>query len=106
MSRKMNALGHRGDDHRFDPLPLEHDLPLAESQHRVSEQDQPGVGIQVATASRGRAVILEAVDLNDEPVADQKVDGVPIDPHLLTNPDTEVADSSEEVRLEARVDQR
>jgi len=65
----------------------------------------PGVDIQVATASRGRAVVLEAVDLNDEPVADQKVDGVPIDPHLLTNADTEVADSSEEDRLEARVAQ-
>jgi len=50
--------------------------------------------------------MLEAVKLNDETVTDQEVDGVPVDPHLLTDADTEAAESREEDRLEARVAQR
>ena len=40
-----------------------------------------------------RTVMLEAVELHDETVADQEVDGVPVDPHLLTDADAEAAES-------------
>ena len=102
----MKLLGHRGDEHRLDPLPLEHHLLIVESQHRVAEQHQPRIGIHVASTSSRRAVMLEAVELDDETVTDQEVDRVPVDPHLLTDADAEAAESREEDRLQARVAQR
>ncbi len=97
---EMESLGHRSDEQRFDSLPLEHHLLIVESQHRVAKQHEPGIGIHISAASGLRAVMLEAVYLDDEAFADQEVDRVPVDPYLLTYADGQVSDSREEDRFQ------
>ena len=71
----------------------------------------PGSGPQVKplgdirAALRARGMEREAVDLHDEPLADQAVDETPRDPRLLHDGDSPLAERGEQQGLEAGVGQ-
>ena len=80
----MSILEHpQNSRHGF--LPALEDVCVAKSQHSVSRTDD---AIR-AYSIDGRLVPLVAIQLDNEPSIDDKVDSVNPDLHLLCNPETE-----------------
>lgn len=101
----MQPLRHGCANAIDDSLGFEQDLDIVETQHRVAAQHEPRVLIEITTTVRGSAVESETIQLDDEPFADQTVDGMPIDPHLLAQRDRRARHERSEVALETRVRQ-
>ena len=88
----------RGDDGDH-PIRLEQHLVVVEAQHGVSEQDEPGVGGQVA-AALPTLVVGEPVELHDQPLADEPVHTMAVDRHLLANADPDRPGQQHEAGLD------
>ncbi|WP_447588066.1 hypothetical protein [Microbacterium lacticum] len=50
-------------------------------------------------------MVREAVELHDQPLPDEPVDRMPVDPHLLAHLHTQPAHEHDEARLEPRIGQ-
>jgi hypothetical protein len=73
---------------RCHGIPIEHNLYEIEPQGKVVQRDCDGVPIQIATPLITATVMLVAVDLDDEPIADQEINPPDaIDLNLRLHPD-------------------
>ena len=102
---QMQALCDGSSDDFLYLLRLEQHLVVVEAQHGVAAKAQPGICFDVASAIRCIAVMRESVELDHEPIADENVDRVAIDPDLLPDDDTDRAHEIDEVRLESGIRQ-
>src|SRR5687768_9045502 len=100
---KMKPLCHRGEDGCLDERPVEHDLRVVETQYRIAHEREPGVLPEITTAARSPRMRSESVDLQQQAGADDTIDRVPIDDHLLPHLDADSVQAYSRERFDPRV---
>ena len=101
--RTVQPLRDRGGDRRLDVRPVEQHLLVVEAEDGVSTQYQLRIAADVTPPLHGLAVVLESVELHDEPLADKYVDGSAIEHDLLSTSDTHASYAVDDMCLEPRI---
>ena len=102
----MRALGDGDQDRLQHVRPVEEDLLVVEPQHGVSARHEPCIGGEISTTISGTAVVCEPVYLDDEQFTDEPIDGMSVQPHLLSHGDTGGTHSVDESRLQSGIGER
>ena len=97
----VKTLRDRTHDHVVHLRPHGHDLHVVDADDVVAEERQLRVVRDVAATLRSD--VVAAVDLQDEAVADEEVDGMTREPDLLADRETQEAEPHRDERLEAGV---
>ncbi len=77
----MESLRHRHHDGRLNVFPPVDDLFVADTDDVVPQKRKPSIVFDIACALW--TDMMPAVNLNDQPLAQQEVNAVPREPNLL-----------------------
>ena len=100
LRRTVQPLRDRGGDRRLDVRPVEQHLLVVEAEDGVSTQYQLRIAADVTPPLHGLAVVLESVELHDEPLADKYVDGSAIEHDLLPTSNAHASYAVDDMCLE------